>query len=187
MIRLGIKAACICLLLARPVSCSAQGAISTGTLDRTSIGISAGHYEGDGGLGIDISTPSFFRSHLKFRVRGNFVWLESYKFTTGKWATYQTLWAGVVYHKHILESTNFFCESGTFLISANREFSTQRTQFGYYAVAGLEIYLYETSGFGATYYFSPGLTSCNAHADKLENSPQYANGFVFNTGFRFYF
>jgi hypothetical protein len=151
-----------------------------------SIGISTGHYGIDAAFGIDLSTPSIVKDQISFRVKANFTWLENYKVEKNHWASYQTLWAGVVYQRGILMNAKLFYEAGVFYIFPNQKFSTSKVLPGYYSLIGVEYNLSKKTRHKTTYYLSPGLLTSKARAEKLENSPRYGTGFFFNTGFRFY-
>jgi hypothetical protein len=73
-----------------------------------------------------------------------------------------------------------------FYIFPNQKFSTSKVLPGYYNLIGVEYNLRKKPGHKITYYLSPGLATSKARAEKLEDSPRYSTGFLFNTGFRFY-
>jgi hypothetical protein len=153
---------------------------------RFGVGVSAGHYGVDGGVGIDITSPLVIRNHFGFRVRGNIVWLEEYKATLDHWAIYNTALVGLLYRRRLSPRADFVTEAGAMIVFPHNKFSDKKIETGHYALIGVEHYLSHKVN-ALTHHISIGLISTNARAEKLEFSPKYGNGFAFNTGFRFYF
>ena len=179
-----IRFTCSCLLLLwAGTSLSQSVAVSP---KRFGVGVSAGHYGVDGGFGIDLTSPLVIRNHFGFRVRGNIVWLEEYKATSDHWATYHTAFTGLLYRRRLSPRADFVTEAGAIIIFPHNKFSGEKIENGHYALVGIEHYLSHKVNV-LTHHISIGLIASGARAEKLEYSPKYGSGFVFNTGFRFYF
>jgi hypothetical protein len=175
---------CSCLLLLWAGTCFSQSvAVSP---KRFGLGVSAGHYGVDGGVGVDLTSPLVIRNHFGFRIRGNVVWLEEYKASLDHWATYNTALAGLLYRRRLAPRADFVTEAGAMIIFPDNRFSDDKIETGHYALVGVEHYLSHKIN-ALTHYISIGLIASGAHAEKLEFSPKYGTGFVFNTGFRFCF
>lgn len=152
-----------------------------------SVGITAGEYGYDSGIGVEISTPCIQNTSLCFRVKGLVSWLEQYKADYDKWARYKSLNVSTVYNIYVFERSRAYIELGTYFIFPDAEFSQRKSIQGFSGVTGVELFVITNPNFHMCYYFSGGIGYIRAYADKLENNPRYGNGFVFNNGFRFYF
>jgi hypothetical protein len=178
-----VRFTCSVLLLLLAGICFSQSvAVSP---KRFGVGVSAGHYGVDGAFGIDLTSPLVIHNHFGFRVRGNIVWLEEYKATLDHWATYNTALAGLLYRRRLAPRADFVTEAGAIIVFPHNKFS-EKIETGHYALIGVEHYLSHKVN-ALIHHISIGLISSGAHAEKLEFSPKYGTGFVFNTGFRFYF
>lgn len=156
-------------------------------INKFSGAVSGGHYGYDPAIGVELTTPSFYRNHLRFRVRANLQWLEAYKATYQHWARYYSYSAALVYHSQILDRARFYVELGTFAIVPEATFSEKRFLQGFYEFNGLEIFLISTSHYNLAFYLGIGPMFIEAYADKLERRPRYGNGIQYSNGVRIYF
>jgi hypothetical protein len=152
-----------------------------------SVGISAGEYGYDSGVGIEVGTPCFGNIPLCLRLRATVSWLEWYKATYDHWARYESINVSMVYHFFTEERSRAYLETGTYTIFPDEKFSQRRSIQGIASSIGIELFLITKPKLNMCYYFSGGYAHIRAYADKLENKPRFGNGFVFNNGFRFYF
>lgn len=146
-----------------------------------------GRFGDDDGLGVEFGTPSFFDKRLSLRFKANTVWLESYKAATDHSARYQSLSTSLVYNIAMIERKMFFAELGTQMIYPDARFSDANLVPGYYFLAGVDLFAKITSNVKFVYFFAGGAIFSEAHAERLEGSPHYANGLLFSNGLRFYF
>ena len=156
-------------------------------VNRFAAGISTGHYGYDPAVGLDVTTSSFFDNHFSLRLRGTLHGLEAYKSSYRHWASYQSYSLGMVYQTNIIDHARFFLELGLFAIIPDSRFSEERYLQGIYQFNGLEVFFINTNQYCVGFYLGVGPTLIDAHADKLERSPQYGNGIFYVSGLRFYF
>lgn len=161
---------------------SARGAGPPGT----SVALS-GVLAYDDGVSIDVGSPSFFRDHLRMRLKGTTNWSGVYFSQRRDWTTYSSACLSVVYQTRIIDRTRLFTESGIKTIFGNRKLTSHSIAVQYAQSIGVEMFLVRTTRFAACYTFASGYAFNKIHADRLERSPQYANDLVFSTGIRFYF
>jgi hypothetical protein len=152
-----------------------------------SLGVTAGEYGYDAGVGVEISTPCIQNTSLCFRIKGMVTWLEQYKADYDTWARYESLNVATVYNVYTFERSRLYIELGTYFIFPDAKFSKQKSIQGISGSTGVELSVITSSNFLMCYYFSGGIGYIRAYADRLENKPRYGNGIVFSNGFRFYF
>lgn len=152
-----------------------------------SLALLCGEYGDDTGVGVELGTPSLFKTRISFRVRGSKNWLEVYKASCDEWAKYETLTTSLVYTTLVTERARGYIEFGTLYVSPDKKFSDKQPNQGITSSIGVELFVFSDPHLNICYYFSGGYSSVKAYAEKLENNPRYANGLVFNNGFRFYF
>lgn len=141
----------------------------------------------DDGISADIGSPSFFRDHLRIRLKGTTNWSGVYFSQRHDWITYSSACLSVVYQTRIIDRTRLFTESGIRAIFGNRKLTSHSIAVQYLQSIGVEMFLIRTNSFAACYTFSSGYAFNRINADRLEGSPQYANDLMFSTGIRFYF
>lgn len=156
-------------------------------VNRFAAGISTGHYGYDPAVGVDLTSSTFFRDHFSLRVRATLHGLEAYKSSYHHWASYQSYSLGMTYHTNIIDHARFYLEVGMFAIVPDGRFSEKRYLQGLYELTGLEVFFINTSQYCVGFHLAIGPTLIDAHADKLERSPQYGNGIFYVSGLRFYF
>lgn len=155
--------------------------------NKFSAGASGGHYGYDPGVAIEMTTPSFFRNHLRARIRGNIQWLEAYKASYNDWVTYKSYSAALVYHTKVIDRARFYVELGVFAIIPHERFSGKRFLYGFYEFNGMEVFLFDTSHYSLAFYLGLGPAFIEAYAEKLERTPRYGYGLQYSNGVRFYF
>lgn len=166
---------------------SAYGQADTSTCKSFSFGLSAGNLGDDSGIGVEISSPTFCNDRLCVRLKGNAMWLEQYKAVYDHWASYKQIGVSFAYNFKVVERSRFFMDVNPYMIFPDTKFSDVRSVQGIACSIGVEIFVVNTSAYKVTYYFSAGVAHSNAHAERLEQNPNYGGGFVFNNGLRFYF
>jgi hypothetical protein len=152
-----------------------------------SLGIAAGVQGPDVGIGIDATSRPFLGRSLSLRVRGGVNWLESYKSQTGDNVTYPSLAAAIHYQIPFTDRARFYVETGPFVLFPSIKFSDRTSVTGIYLTSGAEFFARCKPGLMLSYFFGGGLAICDAKAEKLENQPEYGEGFIFTNGLRFYF
>jgi hypothetical protein len=152
-----------------------------------SLGILAGEYGYDMGVGVELGTPCLFKNRISFRIKANRNWLEPYNTIHGRWARYETISTSMVYNMPLTDRARLYFEVGTYYIFPDNKFSDRKIVPGITSSVGVELFVFTSSKLNICYYFSGGIGYVHAHAEKLENEPHYGNGFIFNNGFRFYF
>ncbi len=150
------------------------------------IAVTAGHYEYDPAVGVELSSPPMLSANVRLRMKMNCTWLEQYKTTSDHWATFNTYWAGIVYNVRVGDRAKFFVEGGSYNISPNTIFSSKKLHRGYYGAMGVELFVVPNHRENLCYFFSGGFASAHAHADKLEGNPRYGSGMTFTNGLRYY-
>lgn len=151
-----------------------------------SIGITAGHYDYDPAIGLEITSPAIL-NNFRFRVRANHNWSERYQAASGHWATFNSYWCALIYNTDPVDKTRIFFESGAYLIQPSKVFSSTKMHTGCFAAVGVELFVAPNTRQRFSYFFSGGFAGINAHADKLEGRPRYGQGMIFTNGFRYFF
>jgi hypothetical protein len=152
-----------------------------------SIGVFAGEFGYDAGIGAEVGSPAFLNSKkLAVRVKGSINWLECSKADYDQWAKYKTVSASLVYNFMNIERCRVFAEAGPALILPDERFSKKTSYSGINVSTGLEMFVLNTTSLNMCYYFSLGIAYSKATAESLENQPRFGKG-VFANGFRFYF
>lgn len=177
----------ICIILISSVDLYGQDQKGLYPRDRYSFAFFGGEFGYDAGLGMEIGSPSFFNNRFCIRVRGNVNWSEQVKADLNRWATYKSIGANLIYNFLSVDRGRIYIEAGTFIIVPNKTFSGKCCQPGLNVSTGTELFVINNSSLDIAYYFSGGIGFSRATAEKLENHPKYANGFIFANGFRFYF
>lgn len=168
-------------------SCFSQSdSILNARVNGPSLGIIAGVYSYDAGLGLEATTRTFLKNQLSLRLRGTVNWMESYKVQNDHWATYKYISALLVYNMRVRDRGRIYIEAGPIFLLPNNKVTQKSFEQGFSGMAGVELFG-RTPRVVICYFFSGGLAYCNASADKLEGRTNYGNGFVFNNGLRFYF
>jgi len=169
------------------VDCLAQPQSIDDPRKQCSFSIAASKFGNDDGLGVEFGTPSLFAKRLSVRMKANTVWLEAYKAATTQCARYQTVGASLVYNVATIERSTFYAELGSQVIFPNAKFSNESRVPAWYILTGIDLFFKLTSHVKFSYFFAGGIISSDAHAEKLEGNPHYADGFLFSNGLRVYF
>ncbi|HEY0656271.1 MAG TPA: hypothetical protein VGD65_24220 [Chryseosolibacter sp.] len=151
-----------------------------------SIGISAGHYDYDPAIGLEVTSPGIL-NNFRFRLKVNHNWSERYQAASGHWANFNSYWCAFIYNTDAVDRTRIFLESGAYLIQPNKVFSSAKMHTGCFAAIGVEFFVAPNTRERFSYFFSGGFAAINARADKLEGRPHYGHGFIFTNGFRYFF
>jgi hypothetical protein len=152
-----------------------------------SMAVMAGEYAYDPSVGLEFGSPGLFNNRICFKAKGMISALEEYKATFDHWATYKSLTISMVYNVVMINRSRIYVEMGPNFIFPSEKFSKEKSVHGFAGSIGTELFAVTLPEFNMCYYFSFGFGHTDAYADKLENQPGYGNGFIFNTGLRFYF
>ncbi len=174
----------ICFLLI-----AAQSAFSQidSTLFRSwSFAVAGNEYGYDTGLGVELSSPGLVNGRICLRLKASTVWMESYWALRDRWARFQLVEVMAVYQFAPVERARPYLEAGLIEVFPSRKFSDVTSRQGVAVRAGVELFVHTSRRMHMVYFFGGGINQVRAVAEKLDNAPTYANGFVFTTGLRFY-
>lgn len=152
-----------------------------------SVGVGGGHYDHDASVMISVGTPYFLNKRFATRITGALRWSEDYHTITQGSALYPSVRTGIVYFVTKEDNVDIYIEAGPNFIFPNKLFSEEQVVIAYYGILGINFSLYAGPKFGISYFFEMGVTINAKSADKIEGEPQYGNGPITNTGFRFLF
>lgn len=146
-----------------------------------SFGFQLNQYQNDFGMGLQVTSPFFFRDNLAVRARANLMFLEHLENMAITWTPYSSYSLGFVGSGAcILNAIHLYGEGGVILITPNKGFSSSRADIGGYGIFGFEFYLFKNMN----YFIELGGVGTGAKADKLAFNPIYSNGFSMSTGLR---
>jgi hypothetical protein len=165
---------------------SVFGQIDSSLYRSWSVSVGGNEYAYDSGLGIELGTRSLVNGRLCFRVKANTVWMESYRAVNDQWARYQLIEVMAVYQFSPVERARPYVEFGLIEILPSKKFSDVSSIQGVGIRTGVELFVFTSSDLHVACYFGGGLNHVHAVAEKMESTPDYADGFVFTTGLRFY-
>lgn len=139
----------------------------------------------DFGLGLNITSPTFFNDRAAVRVRGGIAYLEHVD-GNGEitWTQYSSFQAGLIgFSGSIAGGIRCYGEGGLIMILPNETFSSESSVLGGYGLFGFEFFLSQ----GLSYFIELGGAGTGANADKVAGNPIYSNGFIIGTGVRYTF
>lgn len=150
-----------------------------------SAGFNLSQYQRDFGLGLNLTSPFIVHDHIAARVRANVMWNEhADEQGSSTWTPYSNFSLGIVgVSGQISNFMRLYGEGGVIMLNPSNSFSTADYELGGYGLFGFEFFLHPKSN----YFLELGGVGTGAHADKVEGSPIYSNGFMVNVGFRQYF
>jgi hypothetical protein len=151
-----------------------------------SVSVGGNEYDYDSGLGIEFGTRSLVDGRLCFRVKANTVWMESYFAVNDQWTRYQLIEVMAVYQFSPIERARPYVEFGLIEIFPSKKFSDVSSIQGVGIRTGVELFVFTSSHLHVACYFGGGINQIHAVAEKMERAPDYADGFVFTSGLRFY-
>jgi hypothetical protein len=165
---------------------SVYGQVDSSLYRSWSVSAGGNEYGYDSGLGIELGTRGLVNGRLCFRVKANTVWMESYRAVNDQWARYQLVEVMAVYQFSPVERARPYVEFGLIEVFPSKKFSDVSSIQGVGIRTGVELFVFTSSDLHVACYFGGGINRINAIAEKMESAPDYANGFVFTTGLRFY-
>ncbi|HET6544601.1 MAG TPA: hypothetical protein VFG46_29150 [Chryseolinea sp.] len=174
------------LTLVAVVVCTAQPVKTMIPFNKGSIGLSVGHYSFDPGIMASVTTPFFLNNKFALRIAGGIRWSEYYLAETNKSAYYSSMQAGVLYFITQEDRVRVYSELGFNIVFPNAVFSDKKKMTGVQGLVGLDFFTYSRENFGLVYFVEMGYSVNPATAEKLEGQPNYANGLMAVTGFRFH-
>jgi hypothetical protein len=151
------------------------------------IGLVAGDFSGDSGVGLEASFRPLFKGPVCIKLRGSINWMEQYKATYGHWAAYSTVSASAVMYRTLQQRARAYMEVGPVLIIPSNKISYKSFVAGASGLIGLELFLGHTESVNLCYFVGGGIVYSRAHADRVEGNPTYGSGIVFSNGIRLYF
>ncbi len=139
-----------------------------------SLGFQISQYQKDYGIGLQLTSP-FIIKRMAFRLRGNL------QFVDPTWSPYGHLTLSFVNKYEVIkDKLDVYGEGGGGIIFANRSVSTDAVYGCGFGIFGVEFHPITPLGF----YFEMGGMGSGASTATGE---VYSNGFILNTGMRFYF
>ena len=138
------------------------------------------------GFGARVDTPRFARGTVHVQIGASLAWVQGVPLgeSDTTWAPYTLLRIGVVRSTPIGSlPLRFYGGGGLALVLPTNDVSGQTVQGGGYGLTGLELSMPE--GGRARWFLEVGGMGTGAKADRLTNSPIYANGFTIGWGFRY--
>jgi len=153
------------------------------------IGGQVNSFQNDYGLGINITSPYFYRGATAVRLSANYMWFQHNDLNSGNitWTPYYSFQFGIVGGAAVIANfLRLYGESGLVLLLPNSEFSTNSTELGGYGVFGFEFFMSQDPQSFISYFIELGGMGIGAKADKLPGKPIYSNGFCASVGCRFY-
>lgn len=177
-----ILSTCIALLLPQTVC----GQLDSSLFRSWEASFAANEYNYDSGLGLELASPGLLNSPVCFRLKASKVWMNEYRAATGEWANYYLVELMAVYQFPTVDRARPYIELGLIEVFPSRKFSDVTSIAGVGVRAGIELFVFRNDRLQVAYYFGGGLNRVRAIAEKIDSAPQYAQGFVFTTGLRFY-
>lgn len=146
-----------------------------------SIGFQLNEYGGDFGMGLNVTSPYFFKGNVAVRLRGNLMFLEHLDALQTTWTPYSNLTLGLVSGgSRVGKNIRLYGEGGVIMLIPSADFSSQETEFGGYGLFGFEFYMFDRGN----YFIEIGGVGTGARADIAPLDPIYSNGLLISTGFR---
>jgi hypothetical protein len=137
-------------------------------------------------FGARLDTPRFARRTVHVQIGASLAWVQGVPLgeSDTTWAPYTLLRIGIVRSTPIGSlPLRFYGGGGLALVLPTNDVSGQSAQGGGYGLTGLELSVPENGG--ARWFVEVGGMGTGAKADRLANSPIYANGFTIGWGFRY--
>ncbi len=153
------------------------------------IGMHLNNFHNDFGIGINVTSPYFYRGATAFRVHANYMWLEHIEINgvNTAWSPYYSFQFGTIGAAAIIANfLRLYGEGGLVLLLPNSEFSSNNIEIGGYGVFGFEFFMSQSPQSFVSYFIELGGMGTSAKADKLPGKPVYSNGFCASVGCRFY-
>ncbi len=150
--------------------------------NRLGLGFSINNFGNDFGLGLNVTSPTFFGGHMAVKASGNYQWLDHID-NKGEhtWSGYTLLRAGLSgVNMSLNDAINLYGEGGLVLALTDNTLSTESSSIGGYGLFGFEFFM----PCNMSYFIELGGMGIGAKADKVPTSPLIANGFLASVGFR---
>jgi hypothetical protein len=163
----------------------AQDSVSL-PLNKFSFGVSGGLYDGDQGLMMSVTTPYFIDNRVATRISGGMLWSEIYYAEKGSFARYGGVLTGLVLLITDQKWIRVYAEPGIATVFPHHTFSDKSAVPMFYGLAGLDFYFRRLKSFKLIYFIEFGCIANTSQAEKLEGQPDYCNGTMGITGFRFH-
>lgn len=164
------------------VTASAQEAAVVDKKNHIAVGMNINSFGGDFGLGINVTSPTFFDNHMAVKVSGNYQWLDHIDAGGDHtWTGYTLFRAGLMgVNMSLSEVIELYGEGGLALALTDNSLSTESSTMGGYGLFGFEFFMPANM----SYFIELGGMGLGAKADKVATSPLIANGFMASVGFR---
>jgi len=140
-------------------------------------------HQQDFGIGLDITSPSFFKNITAMRLKVNRMWFQYNDGIETNWMPYAQFSAGLFgVSSNITETIRIYGEGGVSVLVPSSEITNEDWNLGGYGLFGFEFFA--NSRF--SYFIELGGMGHGVVADKLPGKPIYSNGMSIGVGFRIY-
>lgn len=140
-------------------------------------------HQQDFGIGLDITSPAFFKGTTAMRFKANRMWFQYNDGVETDWKPYAHFSAGLFgVGSHITPSIRIYGEGGISVLLPPTEISSEEVNMGGYGVFGFEFF----ANPGFSYFIELGGMGHGTVADKLPGKPIYSNGMSVGVGLRIY-
>ena len=149
-------------------------------------GLAAGfqlhQFNGDFGLGLNLTSPYFLKQSMAVRASGDVVFSE-----LDGWQPYAASRIGFLGGTGLISGfARFYGEGGLQFLFPDSNISEEKFVLGGYGHLGFEFFL-DPGIQGHSYFIELGSTGIAESAGKLPGEPIYFNGFCTGVGYRRYF
>lgn len=158
--------------------------------DGFGVGFKLNQVQGDFGLGLDFTSPSFIHNSVSVRLNTLYFFREHFSTEEGEntWTPYFVGRLGLVgIGGKPAPFLRLYGEGGCLIGIGSNEFTSEDNFFGGYGLFGFEFFMSQEAAEIVSYYIELGGTGGGGRADKIFGNPIYHNGFTIGSGFRFYF
>ena len=151
------------------------------------IGFDIDSYANNYGMGVTLASPRFFNDHADIQVTADIAWAQGLENGDSKsnWEHYGLFKIGY-FAGRFLEGLpiRVYGGGGVVFLTPSSSLSSDSVDVGGYGLAGLEFFVNPKRSKGLFLEF--GGMGTGARADKMQNSPIYANGFTVSWGYKYY-
>ncbi len=153
------------------------------------IGFGLADSAGNLGISLEISSASFARDFLTFKLESQVDVLSAYR--DSPYIAWETFFS----HRLGLVATGgwntgalrLYGEFGALAVQPPASLSADRLQWGIYGLFGYEFFMDSEQLSPVSYYLEAGTNSLFDRAEKLPGKSDYYSGFTIRTGLRWYF
>lgn len=161
----------------------ALGQASKRSVDKFSIGLSAGHFYVDPGISVTVTSPFFANNSIAVRCAMGLRWMNDYQDQLD--LLYSTAQTGIVWKIYSEQRTRLYAETAVTSLFPLL-LSDQSKYFGASTSVGFDFFVVLEEKWAIAYFFEGGMTWLQKRGHE-QKYPIVANGFTPVTGFRVHF